>query len=432
MADAAGRRVMFLRRRLAVAQHRHNLILVALLAEEERLNRRLRRQRRWWIKPWILRRQMFGQFDTLMSELEREHTSDFKNFLRMEPAMFRELLRRVGPRITKSKKARTALKPALKLAITLRFLASGSSYHSLAFAFRVPHNTICLFVPEVCEAIVAEYRDEVFNTPNDPATWRPVAERFGNRWNCHHCCGALDGKHIAIKKPTGTGTTYYNYKGFFSIVLMALVDADYRFLWVDIGANGSASDCGVFNRSQMEPALKYNTIGFPPPEPLPNDDRNMPFFLAGDDAFPLRSYLMKPYSMRYLTREQRIFNYRLSRARRVVENTFGILASRFRCLLTTMNTTPENSTSAVKACVTLHNVMRMRYPALQNADLDGEDQDHNVHPGAWRTAAVMREVERAGRGPRLTAAGKRQRAYLTKYYNCAAGSVAWQDDAIDA
>jgi hypothetical protein len=366
-----------------------------------------------------------------MAELEREHITDYRSFLRMEPDMFYEILARVGPRLQKDEHRRTPLPPALKLAVTLRFLASGESYHDLTFGFRVPHNSISIFVPEVCDAIVEEYRGQVFNTPADPDAWRAVAQRFGSRWNCHHCCGALDGKHIAIKNPKKAGSLYFNYKGFFSIVLLALVDADYKFLWCDIGADGSASDCGIYNLSRLETGLTSGTIGFPAPEPLPNDDQDTPYFIVADDAFPLRTYMLKPYSQRYLSRTQRIFNYRLSRARRVVENAFGILANRFRCLLTTLSITPVNTVKVVKACVVLHNLMRSRYPGLQNADLDREDAAHNLVPGAWRDAQVVREVDAAARGPRQTADGRRQRAYLEQYYNSAAGRVDWQDQAID-
>ena len=327
--------------------------------------------------------------------------------------------------------ARSPLSPGLKLAITLRFMAIGMSYHALSFNFRVAHNTISLFVPEVCDAIVEEYKGEVFTTPTTPAAWRQVAEHFQDKWNLAHCCGAIDGKHVAIKKPKDSGTLYYNYKGYFSIVLLAVVDADYQFLWADVGANGSSSDCGIFNDSELEPALRNGTLGFPQPEPLPNDDTDTPFFIAADDAFPLRTYMIKPFSHRYLSREERIYNYRTSRGRRVVENAFGILANRFRCLLTTIGTTPETAVKIVKACLCLHNLMRERYPNLQNADLDIEDNQHNVRPGAWRTDAVMREVEAAGRGPRQTAEGKRQRVYLMKYFNSPAGSVPWQDVIID-
>ena len=328
-------------------------------------------------------------------------------------------------------RARQPLIPGLKLAITLRFLATGMSFRSLAFSFRVAHNTISLFIPEVCANIVDEYLDEVFETPTTQAQWQRVADRFQERWNLPHACGALDGKHIAIRKPKDSGTLFYNYKGYFSIVLLALVNADYKFMWADVGANGSSSDCGVYNRSELEPALREGHINLPDPSPLPHDDQNTPYFMLGDDAFPLRPYMMKPFSHRYLSREERIFNYRLSRGRRVVENAFGILANRFRCLLVTLLTHPDTAVHIVKACLCLHNIMRLRYPNMQNADLDVEDQQHNLRPGAWRDAAVMREIEAAGRGPRQTAEGRRLRTYLMKYFNSPAGSVPWQDQAID-
>ena len=100
---------------------------------------------------------------------------------------------------------------------------------------------ITLFVPEVCQAIIQEYSEEVIPIPNTPEEWKPIAEEF-ERWNVSHACGALDGKQIAPRKPKQSGSEYYNYKGFFSIVRMALVDANYRFLWIDVGGHGHMSD----------------------------------------------------------------------------------------------------------------------------------------------------------------------------------------------
>ena len=121
-----------------------------------------------------------------------------------------------------------------------------------------------------------------------------------------------------------SGSVFYNYKHYFSILLLALVDADYKFLYVVVRANGSCSDCQIFNQCELKRSCEVNTIGIPPPQPLPGDDHPIPYFIVGDDAFPLRSWLMKPYCKRNLSKEQRIFNYRLSRARRIVENAFGI------------------------------------------------------------------------------------------------------------
>ena len=132
-----------------------------------------------------------------------------------------------------------------------------------------------------------------------------------------------------------------------------------------MGGNSFTSDCAVFNRSDLKAALAEN-IGLPPDVPLPNDDDPMPYFLVGCDAFPLRTWLMKPFSTRHLTEEERIFNYRLSRTRRIVENVFGILTNRFRCLLTMMQQEPYIVASITLSCICLHNLTRMRYPGLQN------------------------------------------------------------------
>jgi hypothetical protein len=90
----------------------------------------------------------------------------------------------------------------------------------------------------------------------------------------------------------------------------------------------SSSDGGVFGQTTLCNALEDGSIGLPPPQALPGDNNPLPFFIVGDDAFPMRSWLQKPYPQRLMTREERIFNYRLSRARRVVENAFGILSHR--------------------------------------------------------------------------------------------------------
>ena len=240
----------------------------------------------------------------------------------------------------------------------------------------------------------------------------------------HH--RAIDGKHIALKAPAKSGTIYHNYKGFFSIILLALVDADYKFLWVDVGANGSTSDCAVYNQSQFKEELENRTLGLPPPTPLAGDDTAIPHFVVGDDAFPLREWMMKPFSFRNLTDEERIFNYRLSRARRVVENAFGILANRFRCLLTTMFQTPENAMQIVLATVVLHNIMRTRYPGVQNALLDREGDDHELIPGLWRTEAVMQEMDEIRAPTGETRRGKQQRILLKNFLNSPQGEVPWQ------
>ena len=155
-----------------------------------------------------------------------------------------------------------------------------------------------------------------------------------------------------------------------------------RYIWAHVGSPGSQSDCGIYNKSPMFQGIQDETIKLPPPEPLPNDTDDTPFFFIGDDAFPLRQHMLKPFSARYLETEQLVFNYRLSCARQVVENLFGILASRFRCLLHTIEVAPEKAISITKACLTLHNLFRDRY-GVNNVSVDEEDDNKEMIPGQW-------------------------------------------------
>ena len=174
-----------------------------------------------------------------------------------------------------------------------------------------------MFIPEVCDAIVEEYAQEVFRTPTTTDGWQEIAQGFQDKWNFPRVCGALDGKHVAIRKPKHSGSIYYNYKGFFSIVFLVLCDANYKAIWAHVGSPGSQSDCGIYNESPMLQGIQDETKKLPPPEPLPNDTGDTPFFFIGDDAFSLRQHMLKPFSARYLETEQLVFNYQLSRARRV-------------------------------------------------------------------------------------------------------------------
>lgn len=391
--------------------------------------------RQFWVRPWLReeRRQQLGQFSSLLdTHLRLEDPVAFQNYTRLTPQLFDEVLQRVAPAIEREVTSfRQPLSPGLKLAVTLRHLATGDNYRSLAYAFRCGVSSISEMVPEVCQAIVQAYKDEVFSLPVTPEAWRAVANQFEQRWNIPHAIGALDGKHIAIKKPPHTGSLYYNYKGFFSIPLLALVDADYKFVWIELGGKGHMSDAQIFGDSELFSGLEEEALGLPPPCPLtasPDDHQDMPFFILGDDAFALRNYLMKPYGRRGMSREERIFNYRLSRGRRVVENAFGILANRFRCLLRTLEQKPNTVKDIVEAAVVLHNLLRLRHPGIAAQEADHEDENHNVIPGAWRDQVDWLDVDQPpAPSNSARAEAKHQRELLKAFFNSPQGAVAWQN-----
>ena len=194
----------------------------------------------------------------------------------------------------------------------------------------MPTSSISESVRKVCQAIMEEFWDEYIWTPQNKAEWHAVADEFQRRWNFRHTLGSIDGKHVPIQKPPHAGSDYWNYKKFNSIIILAVVDANYKFLWLNIGTRGAAGDAQIWNERALKHALVNNTLPIPQPEPLPNDTTDIPYYLIGDDAFGLEEFLMKRYSRRNLTRQEKIINYRRSCARRVVENAFGIMSMRFR------------------------------------------------------------------------------------------------------
>lgn len=146
-----------------------------------------------------------------------------------------------------------------------------------------------------------------------------------------NCCGSIDGKHVIMECPVMTGSLNHNYKGTFSKILMAVVDHRCKFLVVDFGHYGSESDGGVFSKCAFGQRLIQGKLNLPVPATLPNSTITFPHYFVGDEAFPLRSNLMRPFPRRStFNHNQKIYNYRQCMARRVVENAFGILAARFR------------------------------------------------------------------------------------------------------
>ncbi|CAF4935682.1 unnamed protein product [Pieris macdunnoughi] len=157
-------------------------------------------------------------------------------------------------------------------------------------------------------------------TPNKEK-WINIAEKFYKEANFPNCVGAIDGKHIRITCPPNAGSKYYNYKKYHSIILLAVVDADYCFTFIDVGAPGR----------------------------------------EGDAAFGLNKNVMRPFSLRNITTPKKIYNYRLSRARRFVEEcAFGILSNKWRIFHSSIMINPLSAKHIIKAACVLHNFVRRR------------------------------------------------------------------------
>ncbi|KAL4132034.1 hypothetical protein QTP88_009255 [Uroleucon formosanum] len=148
---------------------------------------------------------------------------------------------------------------------------------------------------------------------------------------------------------------------YFSVVLMAVVDANLQFISIDVGAYGKEGDSNVFKNSNFGKLLYSNKLDLPGPALLPETESNpQPYVFIGDEAFALHTHLLRPYPGRNLTDIRRVFNYRLSRARRMVECAFGVLANKWRVLHTPIQVEPDFTDEIIKACCVLHNFVRKR------------------------------------------------------------------------
>jgi hypothetical protein len=183
--------------------------------------------------------------------------------------------------------------------------------------------------------------------------------------------------------------------------------------------------------------LVHGKLNLPKPKPLPyspslfHPDSNVPipYFFAGDDAFPLETSVMKPFAQRGLSEERRIFNYRLSRGRRVGENVFGILSNRFRMYSTVLSIKPDNAVKVIHATLALHNFLTAKVPNryIPKGSVDSDDQLGRTRDGSWRIDDVASNLaafpnSRKGR-PAVKA--EEMREILCEHFN-GAGQVPWQ------
>lgn len=278
-------------------------------------------------------------------------------------------------------------------------------------------------------------KDECF-PPFTTEKWLEISSVFEKNANFPHCLGALDGKHIRIIKPTKSGSLYFNYKNYFSIVLFAVADANYNFVYIDVGSYGREGDSTVFQHSTFYKHLMNDTLQLPENKPLPGTQNQnhsqsstpeihspvpMPYVFVGDDAFGLSTHVMRPFKGKTLSKTKRIFNYRLSRARRYVECTFGILSNKWRIFHRPINVNTNLAVQIVKTCCLLHNYVRQRdgYNFTDSLTITGLGERTAARPTA-------RNTDQARYGPAVVAI----RNEFANYFESDAGKVPWQDDFI--
>lgn len=170
--------------------------------------------------------------------------------------------------------------------------------------------------------------------------------------------------------------------------------------------------------------MENESLNFPPPQALPGREKSVPFVLVGDDAFALRPNLMKPYAGQQLFPAKKVFNYRLSRCRRTIENTFGIMSAVWRVMRAPINLDASKTRKVVLATCALHNFMLSRngksYAPKEMSDADGRS-------GSWRNevpSSGFIDLERPPGRDRGQSANELRNEF--EEYFMTTGAVPWQ------
>ncbi|KAK9732130.1 DDE superfamily endonuclease [Popillia japonica] len=156
-----------------------------------------------------------------------------------------------------------------------------------------------MIVRSVCRAIRLTMKAEMLPLPTKEQ-WESIAAGFERKANFPHCLGAVDGKHIRLVCPFKSGSMYYNYKQYFSVVLMAIADSEYRFVYVDIGSYGKDCDSSVFQRSRLWRSIENENIELPTEKCLPGAmGPQLPHVFIADEAFGLHRNLLRPLTFKF-------------------------------------------------------------------------------------------------------------------------------------
>lgn len=305
----------------------------------------------------------------------------------------------------------------IKINFMLLTNITGTTYTALSKSYRIGRSTLSEIIPVVCESLWIKLQPKVMKLPTEPE-WKVIAKDFYDLWNFNNCLGAIDGKHVVIFSPRKSGSQYFNYKKTFSIVLLAIADAHGRFIMIDVGSMGRYSDSGIFTDSNFYNVLENNGLRLPADEPLYEGGLPQPYVFIGDCAFPLMTHLLKPYpDHERLNKDQLLFNYRLSRARRMVESAFGMLVHKWRIFFRPLDVKISTAKKIVKAACVLHNyVLRNEIEKAPSQSVFSDNMSRNYYEVSEQNSADFED-------------GFFVREYFMEYFN-SIGTVSWQNNRV--
>lgn len=292
--------------------------------------------------------------------------ADWLENFRMRRETFNYLCDQLRPIISRRDTLlRKAISTERRVAICLWCLATPTEYRTIAHLFGVARSTVCSIVQETSAAIVQVLMRRYIEFPKGQKL-KDVIDGFERKWGFPQCAGAIDGSHIPVCAPELNHTDYYNRKGFYSMIVQAVVDQDYLFRDICVGWPGSVHDARVLvNSSIYARILRGEVLQGYRRTILRHEIQPL---LVGDSAYPIEKWLMKPFADNtMLTDQQKKFNYRLSRARIVAECAFGRLKARWRRVLKRNDMNLQHVPTVITACCILHNLCEIHGESFNDA-----------------------------------------------------------------
>ena len=310
------------------------------------------RERRLWMRP---SNQMW--FD--IADTQFDDHQWYENF-RISRDTFQFILNEiVGDIMRRDTTMRRAVSAKRRLAILLYYLSSTAEYRTIANLFGVSISFVCTCVKEVSTAIVQKLQSQFITIPKGNEL-DEIMRTYKDKWQFPMCAGAIDGTHIPIIAPLVDHADYVNRKGYHSIVMQAVVDCKYLFRDIVVGWPGSVHDARIFSNSNLYRKGNENEL-FPSNLSQRLQGCEIQPLLLGDPAYPLLPWLIKAYPENVNTPNiERNFNYRLSRARMTVENTFGRWKGRFQKFLKRVDMQVQTLVTVVAASCILHNICELQ------------------------------------------------------------------------
>ncbi|SPP83297.1 uncharacterized protein LOC117585466 [Drosophila guanche] len=370
------------------------------------LKKQSRRKRELGTSKDALQRDLADIEFKMSREIVDEDSVLYGRVLRMTPEQFHLILEMVRPVMQEQKTPlRNKITPEERLKVTLFYLFTGRMPFRQTKPAYIP--TITKILRETIPALYNVLNGDYLPFPTSADEWKQIAADFYDIWGFPNCIGAIDGKHCKTRPMASTGDT--------NMMLMVIVDAKYRFVYVNVSTDTRIGDADVWLHSDLKYSLDDNSIHVPPPAALPHSYRISPYTLVSDESFPLTEYNMKPYIGKNLTESQQHFNYMLSRSRCVVENAFVMLANRFRVIFSPIKRVPMTFSKIVLTCFCLHNFLREE-SIRTNINLDiipNEELQRIVEENFIEQVLDHRTVKSTGHGPQ---AREGLREYFSKLH----------------